>query len=199
VNVPVLTTIAGCNGSGKSSFSSAFTSNDSPSFDYDKVFLEKYNSLIVSDFQDEMAHNISRQFLKDSVDKAIANKRDFTYETNFNSTPLYWPKKFKDAQYKLKLVFFCLDSIDEAKKRVQIRVENGGHFVPSDEISKRYRLGFENLNQYWDFFDEVYLFDTSAYKKEPQFLLSLINQELTNFSFYPEYLSNLLKRIIIDK
>jgi len=73
VGVPVLTTIAGCNGSGKSSFSNAVTSNDTPSFDYDKVFLEVYNALESSDFQDEMAHNISRKKLIDSIDNAIAN------------------------------------------------------------------------------------------------------------------------------
>ena len=199
MSVPALTTIAGCNGSGKSSFSSAFTVNGPSSFDYDKVYKEKYNSLIVSDIQNAMAHNLSHKQLEDSVDDAITNNRNFTYETNFNSTPLYWPRIFKNAKYKLKLIFFCLDSVDEAKRRVQIRVENGGHFVPNDEIIERYHRGFENLNRYWDYFDEVFLFDTSTYKKEPRFLLSLINQKLADFNDYPAYLSSLLPSIKIDK
>jgi len=32
--------------------------------------------------------------------------------------------------YKLHLIYLCLDSIEEAKRRVAIRVQNGGHFVP---------------------------------------------------------------------
>jgi len=57
---PILTVIAGCNGSGKSSFSNAITSGHAPSFDYDKVFLEKYNSLQDSKIREKMAHNMAR-------------------------------------------------------------------------------------------------------------------------------------------
>jgi predicted ABC-type ATPase len=128
-----------------------------------------------------MAHNIARQVLEESVEKAF---NDFTDEKNFNSTPLYWPEKFKKAGFRLRLVFFCLNSITEAKRRVQIRVENGGHFVPDDEIIERYNLGFENLNRYWSYFDEVYLFDTSSYKQEPKFFLSIINHKMINLMIY---------------
>jgi len=127
MRIPILTVIGGCNGAGKSSFSRAITSNKVPSFDYDKVYLEKYNLLIDSDMRDRMARNKAREILEDSIDKAIHNQTDFTYETNFNSTPLYWPEKFKNAGFQLRLEFFSLNSIQEAKRRVQIRVENGGH------------------------------------------------------------------------
>lgn len=60
MNTPILTVIGGCNGDGKSSFSRAITSNKISSFDYDKVYLEKYKSLIDSDIRDLMAHNIAR-------------------------------------------------------------------------------------------------------------------------------------------
>ncbi|WP_119844811.1 hypothetical protein [Reichenbachiella sp. MSK19-1] len=49
---------------------------------------------------------------------------------------------------------------------MQIRVENGGHHVPEHEIESRYQLGFQNLNEYWKYFDELYLFETSAFKQE---------------------------------
>jgi predicted ABC-type ATPase len=191
----ILTVIGGCNGAGKSSFSRAITSKETFSFDYDKVYLEKYNSLYDSDIRDRMAHNMARQVLEESVEKAFNDCTDFTYETNFNSTPLYWPEKFKKAGFRLRLVFFCLNSITEAKRRVQIRVENGGHFVPDDEIIERYNQGFENLNQHWSYFDEVYLFDTSSYKQEPKFLLSIINHKIDQFNNLPEYLSNLVPDI----
>lgn len=59
---------------------------------------------------------------------------------------------------------------------MQIRVENGGHFVPDNEIIERYNLGYKNLNEFWTYFDEVYLFDTSAYNEEPKFVLSIVNK-----------------------
>lgn len=92
---PTLLVIAGCNGSGKSSFSKALSPNNTVVFDYDKVYLEKYNSLIESELRDRMAHNMSRDELEKSIAKAINVRSSFCYETNFNSTPVFWPEKFK--------------------------------------------------------------------------------------------------------
>jgi predicted ABC-type ATPase len=187
--VPTLTVIAGCNGSGKSSFANAFTNGKVGSFDYDKIYLANYESLPDSELKEKMAHNLSRVTLEEAVKESIETNQDFTYETNFNSTPLYWPLKFKEAHYNLRMVFFCMDSIEEAKRRVQIRVENGGHFVPENEITTRYFLGYKNLNEHWSFFNDVYLFDTSAYKEEPHFLLAVVNGQLKEFVGFPQYLS----------
>lgn len=195
MNPPFLTVIAGCNGSGKSSFSRAFETDSTKSFDYDKVFLEKYNSLLDSEFRDTMAHNMARQYLESQIKYSIDNKLGFLYETNFNSTPLYWPEKFRTEGYKLRLVYFCLNSINEAIRRVQIRVENGGHFVPEYEIKERYYLGFKHLNNHWDFFDEVYLFDTSKYNHEPTFLLSIFDKKIKVLNNFESYLTELIPNI----
>lgn len=185
---PTLTVIAGCNGSGKSSYARAFTSENKPSFDYDKVYLAHYTALRDSDIRDVMAHNLARISLDEATGKAMQEHKDFTYETNFNHTPLFWPELFKTQGFNLRLIFFCLDSIEEAKRRVQIRVENGGHFVPEDEIMERFKLGYHYLNEHWNYFDEVHLFDTSAYKQSPKFILSIVQQELTELSEFPAYL-----------
>lgn len=147
MSLPHLTVIAGCNGSGKSSFSKAVTTLNTPSFDYDKVFLKKYKSLIDSDLRVRMAHNLTWTEFENAINEAISLGIDFTYETNFNADPLHWPSFFKEHNYHLRLIFFCLNSIDEAKRRVQIRVENGGHYVPDEEIVSRYYSGFENLDK----------------------------------------------------
>ncbi len=195
MKIPTLTVIGGCNGAGKSSYSKAITSKKHPSFDYDKVYLKEYNSLLDSDLRDVIAHNISRGILEKSIDNAILVRDNFAYETNFNSSPLYWPEKFKSSGYSLRLVYFCLNSINEAKRRVQIRVENGGHFVPETEIRERYFFGYEHLNKCWSFFDEVYIFDTSSYKEEPKFLFSILNGSVDQFNSFPNYLKDLIPTI----
>ncbi|WP_417591801.1 zeta toxin family protein [Owenweeksia hongkongensis] len=189
---PILTVIGGCNGSGKSSFSNALSATDIYSFDYDKVFLNIYQMLPDSELRDTMAHNKARSILEFEIENAIEQDTSFTYETNFNSTPLYWPARFKAKGYRLSMIFFCMNSLEEAKRRVQIRVENGGHFVPDWEIQKRYFQGFENLNTHWQFFDEVHLFDTSKYGEIPQHFLSLIGGDISNFKKFPDYLVRLL-------
>lgn len=65
---PELLVIAGCNGSGKSSFSKALIPDNIVPFDYDFNFLKFYQSLIPTDFQDEMA-----------LDK-VRSKRKWMYE-----------------------------------------------------------------------------------------------------------------------
>ncbi len=98
-----------------------------------------------------MAHNMAREELETQIASAISKKENFCYETNFNSTPLFWPEHFKQNGYQLDMIFLCLDSIEEAKRRVTIRVQNGGHYVPEDEIRKRYYEGFSNINEYFTF------------------------------------------------
>lgn len=150
---PVLLIIAGCNGSGKSTFSKPLAPANFTPFDYDYQFFRFYNSLIDSDLKEVMAHRMAFNELARQVKLAIDNKSSFCYETNFNLTPLHWPEIFKNNGYDLHLIYLCLDSIQEAKKRVAIRVENGGHFVPEIEIEKRYKDGYNNLNSYFNYFD----------------------------------------------
>lgn len=192
---PTLTVIGGCNGSGKSTYSQFITENKPKPFDYDLVFLEHYKSLIPNDLQGRMAHNLARQSLLYEVDRSISKKTDFAFETNFNSTPLHWPKLFKSNGYKLRLAYFCLDSIEEAERRVQIRVENGGHYVPKNEINSRFYLGYEHLNMHWKFFNEVILFNTSGYKKAPIPFAQIVAGRINTFESFPVFLENLLPSI----
>lgn len=193
---PTLLIIAGCNGSGKSSFSKAFTEKGLIPYDYDKVFKEKYESLIPTDFRDVMAHNMAKTDLKSKIENAISKKEDFCYETNFNSTPLYWAEVFKKAGCRIEIAFFCLDSIEKAKERVLIRYENGGHFVPDKEVEERYKLGFLHLNNYWEYFDSINLFETSTYNSTPEHFLTIENKELVLLNYLPKYVKTLLPDIV---
>lgn len=97
--------------------------------------------------------------------------------------------------YRLELAFFCLDSIDKAKERVRIRVENGGHFVPDQEIEERYRLGYKHLNENWKFFDAIHLFETSEYDRQPKHLLTIEQNDLIILEGFPKYLNKLIPNI----
>lgn len=194
---PILIVIAGCNGSGKSTFSKLLSPDNITPFDYDYHFLKIYNTLIDSDIKEAMAHSMAFNELEYQIKIAIESKSSFCYETNFNSTPLHWPEIFKKKGYDLHLIYLCLDSIQEAKKRVTIRVENGGHYVPENEIVKRYYDGYNNLNSSFDCFDYVDLFDSSKYLKHPTHILSVESGKVSSITNIPDYLPVLIPDIII--
>lgn len=191
---PELLVIAGCNGSGKSSFSKALVPDNIVPFDYDFYFLKFYQFLIPTDFQDEMAHNLAFKELEKQVQSAISNNSSFCYETNFDNNPLYWPNTFKDRGFEVNLIYFCLDSVMEAKKRVAIRVENGGHFVPEKEISRRFIQGYYNLDHHFKFFNNLHVFDCSRYNREPLYCFSLQNGNTVKKDVIPLYLEKLLPK-----
>ncbi|AXB56048.1 hypothetical protein [Flavobacterium fluviale] len=193
---PILTVIAGCNGSGKSTFSKVLSPGKFTPFDYYFQFLKFYNSLFDSDIREDMAHRLAFKELENQIKIAIENNSSFCYETNFNSTPLHWPNIFKNNGYDLQLIFLCLNSIQEAKKRVAIRVENGGHFVPENEIEIRYQDGYHNLNKFFDYFDYVDLYDSSGYLQQPSYILSIESGKIKSTNYIPDYLKRLLPAIV---
>lgn len=192
---PILLVVAGCNGSGKSTYSKLLASSEFTPFDYDRYYLTYYNTLLDSDVRDVMAHNMAWQELETQINAAIVSRQNFCYETNFNSTPLFWPEYFKQNDYELRLIYLCMNSIEEANRRVAIRVQNRGHFVAEDEIKKRFYEGFSNLNDHFSFFDVVHLFDSSEFLKQPKHLLSIVKGKIARITSFPNYLKKLVPNI----
>ncbi|HNW50417.1 MAG TPA: zeta toxin family protein [Prolixibacteraceae bacterium] len=159
--MPDLTIIAGCNGAGKSAFATSFLPEGLTSFDYDRVFLEIYNSLPDSELREQFAKNQTTEDFELSIEKAFQNKTDFCYETNFDSHPLYWPQRFRDNGYQINLIFFCLDNQEIAQHRVQVRTEFKGHFVDNKTIALKWKAGYKNINQNFQFFDNILFVDNS--------------------------------------
>ncbi len=188
--------IAGCNGAGKSSYSQSLTDNDLIPFDYDLHFLDFYGKLQQSEFQETMAHNLPRSEFERQINKALSNGESFCYETNFNSTPMYWPQKFKEAGYSLEMMFFCLDSVETAKERVAIRVQNKGHFVPNHEIEERFKLGYNHLQLFFNQFSVVHIIDSSPHKNEPVYCFRTNEGKLEMLNVIPEFLRERIPGII---
>ncbi|WP_373520099.1 zeta toxin family protein [Aquiflexum sp.] len=122
--MPDLTVIAGCNGAGKSTFASSFLPEGLISFDFDRIFLEHYNSLPDSELREKFAKDQTTKKFETLIEESISKRADFCYETNFDSYPIFWPKKFKENGYQLNLIFFCLANQDIAKHRIQVRTDS---------------------------------------------------------------------------
>ncbi len=159
--MPDLIIIAGCNGAGKSTFASSFLPEGLNSFDYDRIFLENYNSFPDSELREEFAKNETSKYFEQSIDKALVNKTDFCFETNFDAHPLYWAEKFRKNGFQINLIFFCLDNQEVARHRIQVRTEFKGLFVDNETIDLKWKAGYKNTNLHFRFFDNILIVDNS--------------------------------------
>ncbi len=161
--MPTLYVIAGPNGSGKSESNKILleilnVNQDIDSFDADLL----YAKFLLQEpyYEPEMISNLVYDRFKELKSEAIFNKRDFVYETNYNSSfYLNTFQEFKKEDYKCILVFLAMNNVESCIDRVQIRVIAKGHDVPVDQIRSRFNDGIKNFKNSYHLFDECYLFN----------------------------------------
>ena len=148
---PTLIIVAGCNGSGKSTFSKAII--DNPYYlkpvliDGDKLYAAEYKKLRDSEFREAFAKTATSKIFMEVKEASIKESSSFSYETNFNTSPKDIIEEFRNANFKIHLHYLCLPTVTKAIERVGLRVEQGGHFVHNDEIEQRFIDGYQNLNK----------------------------------------------------
>ena len=98
-----------------------------------------------------------------SIDELLCKNKSFAFETTLSSKAYkHLIIKAKQLGYKVTLLFFWLQNAELAKLRVNIRVFEGGHNIPTDVIERRYIRGINNLFQiYLPIVDNVLIFDNS--------------------------------------
>lgn len=180
---PYLKIIAGCNGSGKSTYSQTYESTLIP-FDFDKKFLKQYRKMSDSELRYEMAQRIISNEFESSIEGAFLKGHSFCYETNFDTNPIYWAEKAKNHGYALEIIFFCLDSLDTAKSRVLDRTRRNGHFVDAETVFYKWKEGYNNLNIHYNMFDRILLLDNTSSDGVPKNYCSLIKNKAGSFDIH---------------
>lgn len=101
------------------------------------------------------------------IEELMTEGKDFAFETTLSTRSYVSKVKRTQAMgYRVTLLFYWLDSIELAKRRVEVRVEEGGHDIPVDVIERRYIKGIHNLfNLYLPICDYSMVFDNS--KSDP--------------------------------
>jgi len=108
-----------------------------------------------------IAKNRATETFEQAIEKALTNKTDFCYETNFNALPVYWAEKFRENGFKVNLIFFSIESQEIARHRIQVRTEFKGHFVDNNTIDLKWKAGYKNLNAHYAFFDNILIVDNT--------------------------------------
>ena len=119
------------------------------------------------------------------TDELLEEKADFAIETTLATRSyVQLVKRAHDKGYKVHLLFFCLESPEQAIQRVAQRVKEGGHNVPEDVIRRRFQLGISNLlNLFIPICDSVHVWKNTlkaqliAEKQEGQQEMTILDEK----------------------
>lgn len=160
MSIKKLYIIAGCNGAGKTTASF----NILPDLLGCKEFVNADEiARGLSPFQPEKVSIEAGRLMLKRIDELIHSDQDFAFETTL-STKSFAPK-IRQAKLKgfyVTMIFFWLESVQLAQKRVQRRVAEGGHNIENSIIERRYKAGIKNLFYlYANLVDSLLIFDNS--------------------------------------
>lgn len=156
--MPSLFIITGSNGAGKSSVGSGFLpleiQQECAVFDGDKLYMQKQKELWAAGIRaHKEAKKLALAFVEDTfdnlVEKALAAKANFVYEGHFTNDATWdIPKRFREAGYKVNMIFLGLETPDLSELRVIDRTKEGGHYVSRNVIEDNFYGNLEKLNKH---------------------------------------------------
>jgi predicted ABC-type ATPase len=159
---PTITVLAGVNGAGKSSIAGEFAeAHRDFYFNPDSVAL-KIRALH-PDISPALANGHAWQIGKSLLEQAIAEKRDYRFETTLGGRSitklLHAASK---AGHQLHIWFCGLESPELHLRRVRSRVTRGGHDIPEEKIRERWNGSRENLIRLLPSIHHLRVYDNST-------------------------------------
>lgn len=140
--------IAGCNGAGKTTASYTIL----PEILNCREFVNTDEiAKGLSPFQPDKMKIEAGRIMLNRIKTLIERGESFAFETTLASrTFVGLLESAKQQGYRITLLFFWLNSPDLAVHRVNIRVEEGGHTIPEEDIRRRYERGLTNFFQLYE-------------------------------------------------
>ena len=135
--------IAGANGSGKTTFSNQLIEETGYAFlnadNIERTFNEPSSGITKL--------KAGRIFFN-QLDSLIVDNQSFILESTLAGH--YLKKVIKDIKtknYEVNLLYIFLDSPETCIQRIAGRVKKGGHFIPDEDVIRRY---YRSKNNFWN-------------------------------------------------
>lgn len=98
-----------------------------------------------------------------TMHKLVERREDFAFETTLSArTYATWLRDLRVIGYEVLLYYYWLPSPNLAIERVAQRVKRGGHFVPDEDIRRRYARRVRNflelyrpIADWWEVYDNT--------------------------------------------
>ncbi|MBL7954276.1 MAG: zeta toxin family protein [Flavobacteriales bacterium] len=87
------------------------------------------------------------RILLEALDRLAKARVDFAFETTLSGrTYLDRIRNWREAGYRIEIVFLRLPTVEFALRRVANRVKQGGHDVPAADVRRRFTRGLHNFD-----------------------------------------------------
>jgi predicted ABC-type ATPase len=158
--VPKAHIIAGPNGAGKTTFAREFLPADAGCTTFINADLIAAG---LSPFRPEDAAFAAMRLMAEMMHTCVRERRDFAIETTLaGRTYAGLIRSWRQAGYRVRIVFLRLPDADFAVARVAQRVRLGGHNVPEQTIRRRFDAGLRNFaSEYRAMVDSWSMYDSS--------------------------------------
>ena len=117
----------------------------------------------LSPFAPEAVSFQAGRIMLQRIDELLPQKVDFAIETTLSTRSyVQLVRRAQALGYRVHLIFFFLESEEQAIARVAQRVKNGGHGIPEEDIRRRFTRGIYNLiNLYMPICDNVHVYNNA--------------------------------------
>ncbi|MDR6726200.1 putative ABC-type ATPase [Paenibacillus amylolyticus] len=154
---PVMTVFAGTNGAGKSTLTKNFNDQLGQIIDPDAIAKE-----INPRHPESVSPSAGREAIK-RVRECIKSGKSFSIETTLaGKNAIRQMEQAKEAGFEINLYYVGLKSVEYHIERVEMRVKNGGHHIPEEDIRRRYDRSIGNLPEALKLSDRSFIFDNTS-------------------------------------
>ncbi|MBW2163914.1 MAG: zeta toxin family protein [Deltaproteobacteria bacterium] len=155
--------IGGPNGAGKTTFAQEFLPVEAECLNFINADLIAAG---LSPFRPEGATIRAGKLMLEQIDRCIRKGEPFAFETTLSGrTYIKKINEMKIKGYKVIIYYLKLASVELAIKRVKLRVSEGGHNVPIEDIRRRFERSWINFQELYKYLvDEWIVFDTSGHE-----------------------------------
>lgn len=140
--------IAGANGSGKTTFAKRFTHHYRLSFVNADEIAKELNPSDTSGGELQAGRIFFKQ-----IETLLESQASFTLESTLSGLYLKkWIDRVKKDGYTVNVIYLFLENPKVCMERIKERVLKGGHFVPDDDVIRRY---FRSKSNFWNIYKNM--------------------------------------------
>lgn len=175
--MPQLWVVAGPNGVGKTTLTQQYL----------ETRLQLVNPDVIAqevDTADSTRVQVRLQAGREAIHRQetlLAQGADFAVETTLSGNrELQLMRRAREMGYKVTLVYIGIETPALAKVRIIERVSEGGHYIPPEDVDRRYHRSMTNLSTALLIVDRAYVLDNSGQRR--RLLLSMEGGQVKRLS-----------------